>query len=148
MFRPLFLLPLLLFSCQDNSGAATATAEHSGISLSKNTASDEELQLGKEIYNAVCAACHLSEGTGDGKNFPPVAASDYLNEDPVRSIEIMLYGMDGKIKVNGKTYDSFMPPQKLTDEETAAVLSYVYANWQNAGFHVTPADVATVKEKL
>jgi nitrite reductase (NO-forming) len=49
--------------------------------------------------------------------------------------------------VNGKEYNNTMPPQQLTDDEVAAVLTYVYTNMGNTGTAVTPAEVKAVREK-
>jgi mono/diheme cytochrome c family protein len=38
-----------------------------------------------------------------------------------------------------------MPPQNLTSEQIAAVLTYVYKNWGNSGKTVTAAEVEKLK---
>jgi mono/diheme cytochrome c family protein len=34
----------------------------------------------------------------------------------------------------------------MSDAEVASVLTYVYNNWNNAGFDVTPAEVQAVRQ--
>jgi len=96
---------------------------------------------GKKIYSQNCFACHQAEGQGIPKAFPPLANSDYLNADPDRAIGIVLNGLTGEVEVNGETYNSAMPAQKLSDEDVAAVLNYVYSNWDNNGTTITPERV-------
>ena len=38
-----------------------------------------------------------------------------------------------------------MPALGLSDEDVANALTYVYNNWKNAGYEVTPAEVAGVR---
>ncbi len=89
--------------------------------------------LGKSVYTATCQACHQQNGTGLPNVFPPLANSDYLNKDKSRAINTVLKGLTGPVTVNGKQYNGIMPPQNLTDQQIAAVLTYVYKNWENSG---------------
>jgi nitrite reductase (NO-forming) len=107
----------------------------------------ERITLGKQIYSKTCFACHQAEGQGIPGAFPPLASSDYLNEDVERAIEIVLKGKSGEITVNGEVYNSVMTAQTLTDEEVANVLTYVYSIWDNDDEVVTPEMVAKVKNK-
>ncbi|TQD35466.1 nitrite reductase, copper-containing [Haloflavibacter putidus] len=98
---------------------------------------DQKLELGKTVYGRTCFACHQSEGQGIPNAFPPLANADYLNADVNRAIDIVLHGKTGEITVNGDTYNSVMTAQNLSDREAAAVLTYVYNNWDNNGTEVT-----------
>lgn len=106
---------------------------------------DDKLAHGQTIYQQSCVACHQATGAGIPNVFPPLAAADYLNEDLQRAIEIVKHGMDGEIVVNGEVYNSVMPPQNLSDQEIASVLTYIYNNWDNE-----PQDITRdmVKEAL
>ncbi|WP_051315723.1 copper-containing nitrite reductase [Arenibacter certesii] len=101
----------------------------------------EKMEFGKATYMQTCFACHLGEGQGIAEAFPPLANSDYLNDDVDRAIDIVLYGLTGEITVNGKNYNSVMTAQTLSDEEVANVLTYVYNSWGNSKKEVTPAMV-------
>lgn len=87
------------------------------------------------------------DGSGLANAFPPLAESDYLNADVNRAIDIVLNGLSGEIVVNGKTYNSNMPAQVLSDDEIANVLTYVYNQWGNNGTVVTPEMVAAQRAK-
>lgn len=103
---------------------------------------EERMAEGKRVYGTTCQACHMSEGQGVPKAFPPLAKSDYLNADKVRAIKIVLAGKTGPITVNNEKYDSVMPALGLSDEDTANVLTYVLNSWGNSGGVVTPGEVA------
>lgn len=105
----------------------------------------ERMELGKQVYTRTCFACHQLEGQGIASAFPPLAKSDYLNDDVNRAIEIILKGKTGEITVNGKKYNSIMTSQILTDEEVANVLTYVYNSWGNNKSEVTPKMVSKVR---
>ncbi|MGB0918695.1 MAG: c-type cytochrome, partial [Flavobacteriales bacterium] len=106
---------------------------------------EERVKLGKQIYSQTCFACHQAEGQGIAGVFPPLAASDYLNDDVDRAIGIVLHGLTGEITVNGDKYNSVMTAQNLTDEEIANVLTFIYNSWDNNKTEVTPMMVAKAK---
>ena len=103
----------------------------------KITSLSEKMERGKTIYNQSCFACHGSTGAGVAGAFPPLAKSDYLNADVHRAIKAVKRGLSGPITVNGNAYNSMMPPQNLSDEDVANVLTYVYNNWGNNKTEVT-----------
>ncbi|WP_029034099.1 copper-containing nitrite reductase [Salinimicrobium terrae] len=105
----------------------------------------DKMERGKQVYTQSCLACHQATGAGIPNAFPPLANSDYLNADVHRSIEVVKFGLSGEIEVNGNVYNSAMPPQNISDEDVAAVLTYVYNNWGNNKTEVTQEMVKKVK---
>ena len=101
---------------------------------------------GKEIYAAQCVTCHMEQGEGIEGVFPPLAKSDYLMADKKRSIQQILTGVSGEIKVNGVTYNGEMAPLDLTDEEVSDVLNYVRNSFGNKGPAVTPAEAKAARK--
>lgn len=95
---------------------------------------------GKDVYTANCMSCHMEQGEGLEGVYPPLAKSDYLMADKKRSIQQVLTGISGEIKVNGVSYNSEMPGVNLSDEEVADVLNYVRNSFGNKGAAVTPAE--------
>ncbi len=106
---------------------------------------EDRIAAGKIVYGANCAACHMPNGVGVPAAFPPLAASDYLNEGVDRAIDVVLHGLQGEVTVNGDKFNSIMPQLGLSDEATANVLTYVYSQWDNKGVEVTPDQVAKVR---
>ena len=101
---------------------------------------------GKEVYTTQCITCHLEQGEGIEGTFPPLAKSDYLMADKKRSIQQIIHGASGEIKVNGVTYNAEMPAIELSDEEVSDVLNYVRNSWGNKGDAITPADVKALRK--
>ncbi len=104
---------------------------------------DQQVKAGAALYNGTCSVCHQATGEGMASVFPPLAKSDYLNADKIRSIGVVLNGLSGPVNVNGASYDSVMPPMsQLNDDEVANILTYVLNSWGNNGGQISAAEVA------
>jgi mono/diheme cytochrome c family protein len=101
----------------------------------------ESIKRGKEVYTDMCVTCHLPSGKGVANVFPPLAKSDYLMNKRTESIRAIKYGLQGKITVNGATYNQIMSPLGLEDDEVADVMNYITNSWGNENLKMT-----TVKE--
>ncbi len=97
----------------------------------------ERVERGRRVYEHTCVACHQADGRGVLGSFPPLAGADFLNADPERAVRIVLNGLEGPIVVNQLTYNAVMPALRLTDDQIADVLTYVYSDWGNMGFVVS-----------
>ena len=89
----------------------------------------------------------MEQGEGIEGVYPPLAKSDYLMADKKRSIEQVLYGLTGEIKVNGVAYDGVMTGFDLTDQEVSDVLNYVRNSFGNKGAAVTPEEVKASRKE-
>ncbi|MBS0462246.1 MAG: nitrite reductase, copper-containing [Proteobacteria bacterium] len=107
----------------------------------------DQIAAGKALFAGTCSACHQANGEGLAGVFPPLAKSDFLAAlSPDDLIAIPLNGHTGKITVNGKEYDSVMPPMsQMTDDEIANILTYVLNSWGNPGGHIAKDLVAKVR---
>ena len=107
----------------------------------------ESIARGKEIYIAQCMSCHMDEGQGIEDVYPPLAKSDYLMKDKLRSINNVIHGVTGEIAVNGKSYNmDMMAFEFLTDQEVSDVLNYIRNSWGNKGEAVTPEEVSAARK--
>ena len=91
----------------------------------------ESISDGKLIYEDFCVQCHLNNGEGIEKIYPPLNNSDYLLENIDKSIYSIKYGLKGEITVNGIKYDGVMISQGLEDTEIADVMNYITNSWDN-----------------
>jgi nitrite reductase (NO-forming) len=103
------------------------------------------MQRGQQIYQSYCKTCHQANGQGIPGVYPPLAKADYL-KDKQATIRAVVFGLSGKIVVNGKTYNGVMPPAPYNDADIAAVLTYVYNSFGNSGGIVTAQEVAAVRK--
>jgi nitrite reductase (NO-forming) len=107
---------------------------------------EEQINAGKVLFTGTCSVCHQANGEGLAGVFPPIAKSDYLNQDPKRAISTVLRGLTGKITVNGKEYNSVMPPMnQLNDDEVANILTYVLNSWGNSGGRISADEVKKIR---
>ncbi len=94
---------------------------------------------GQQVYRNICSGCHQTDGQGREKLAPSLVSSPYVTADPSIAARIVLAGKEGKI--------GLMPPQRavLSDEQIAAVLTYIRREWGHTASPVAPADVAEVR---
>jgi mono/diheme cytochrome c family protein len=112
---------------------------------------------GKGVFIANCAACHQADGKGVAGVYPPLASSVgryvALKDGRVYLIDVVSFGMSGKLNVGGDTIEGDMPPwPQLSDKDVAAVLDYVLTG-MNAGSlpkgfkPITATEVKTERSK-
>ena len=107
---------------------------------------DSVLARGKRLY-VQCLSCHQANGRGLFPVYPPLADSDYVLGDPKRLAAIIMHGVEGQVTVLGRTYNQQMPPAPIkSDEDIAAVMTYVRQAWDNNAPGVSPELIAEVRE--
>ncbi len=107
------------------------------------------IELGQNIYDAQCALCHRPDGKGVKELYPPLAGTSWVTGSKDRLIATVLRGLSDPIEVNGETYQEQMPAYTmLSDEEIAAVLTFIRKQWGNDAGPVRPAEVAEERRVL
>jgi nitrite reductase (NO-forming) len=120
--------------------AATRAAASGTLSL------EMQIKAGGALFTGACSVCHQASGQGLEGVFPPLAKSDYLAADKNRAIGVVLNGLTGSVTVNGKAYNSVMPPMsQLADDEVANLLTYVGNSWGNSIGVYSSEEVAKVR---
>ena len=130
-----------------NSTPADITAPANGIPEGIDPAF---WALGKKQYDTLgsCTTCHQPTGLGLTGAFPPLAESEWVVGPVENLIRIQLRGLGGPIKVKDVEYKSIMPPMAAqTDEQIAAVLTYVRNSFGNKASAVTPEMVADFRDE-
>jgi mono/diheme cytochrome c family protein len=98
------------------------------------------LSFGQTVYAAQCATCHRSDGRGMPPQYPPLAGNPSIQmQSAVNPIRMVLNGgFPPGTQGNPRPYG--MPPfgQRLSDDEVAAVVTYIRAAWGNHGAAVSP----------
>ncbi|WP_439953507.1 c-type cytochrome [Gelidibacter salicanalis] len=106
----------------------------------------ESMARGAVVYEDFCMNCHMPNGEGVPKAFPPLAKADYLMNKRLESIKAVKYGLSGEITVNGVVYNSTMAALGLSDSEVADVMNFVLNSWGNDdGKIVTAAEVSKIE---
>lgn len=99
--------------------------------IQNKTELQKSMENGKEIYTDFCIQCHMANGKGDLKNFPPLDGSDWLSKKINQSIHAVKYGQTGEIIVKDKKFNNTMPSMGLSNQEIADVMNYIRNSWSN-----------------
>lgn len=102
---------------------------------------------GAALFAALCVACHQANGQGLPGVFPPLAGSEWVQGRAGTAAAILLHGVTGSLSVKGVTYQGAMPAfgGQLSDEQIAAVLTHVRAQWGNTAAPVSAQAVAQAR---
>ncbi len=112
---------------------------------------------GLGVFQSTCQTCHGPDGNGIKSLAPPLNKSEWVNGDRDKLVSIVLFGLTGPVKVNGKVYEApeiagDMPAiahnEEITDEDVAQLLSFIRGSWQNNAAKVETQDVSAIRAKL
>ncbi len=102
---------------------------------------------GAQIYLQKCSHCHGRDGRGRGEFVPPLAGASSALAGPADSVVNITLNGAGRVVANGIPDSYRMPPYRVTlsDQDIAAVSSFVRQSWGNSGGAVSAADVAKLR---
>jgi mono/diheme cytochrome c family protein len=102
---------------------------------------------GQAVYASRCAECHGSDGKGMPTAYPPLAGNASIQMDvSVNPLRMVLNGgYPPQTSENARPYG--MPPfaQVLSDDDIAAVVTYIRVSWGNHGSLVTPREANAMR---
>jgi len=108
------------------------------------------MQRGAAIYSDACASCHLEDGVGQPRFFPPLGHDAMLQQaDPVGLEHLILAG--GRIGPTATRPSPLTMPSfawKLTDSEIADVSTYIRNSWGNRAASVSASKVSDLRRRL
>jgi mono/diheme cytochrome c family protein len=110
----------------------------SGASMGCLERTDPYFQRGKELYATYCVACHGINGGGVLYRKSALDHDVFVTGDHKEVISVILYGREGVGVMPGWGV-------KLTDQEIAAVTTYIRQAWSNRADPVTPAMVKEIR---
>jgi mono/diheme cytochrome c family protein len=138
------------------SPAATAAAMKGAMHAPKTMvpmkghvamSSAQNIEMGSKVYATNCSSCHQANGKGMTGTFPPLAGNAVVTGPADKVMDIVKNGLSGAITVNGGKFNGQMPAWKstLSNDDIAAVISYIRNSWGNKASTVTAAQVAAAK---
>jgi mono/diheme cytochrome c family protein len=108
------------------------------------------MRRGAEIYSDACASCHLENGAGQPKYFPPLGSNAMLQQsDPIGLEHLILAGT--RIGISADRPSPMTMPSfawKLSNQEIADVSTYLRNSWGNQASSVTASEVRDARKKL
>jgi len=161
---PLFILgfvTVMIFVCTlyfvHNRGGFSSMVQDerydpAAASASTEVAKVDPVAQGKRLFQT-CATCHQATGTGVPGVYPALAGSEWVQGDEERVVRIMLHGLGGPLKVEGKDYNGNMPAfgpgggYNWSDDKISYVLTYIRQEWGNKAAEITAAQVKEIREK-
>lgn len=108
------------------------------------------MRRGAAIYSDACASCHLEDGVGQPRIFPPLGHNAVVQQaDPTGLEHLILAGS----RIGTRP---FRPPPltmpsfawKLTDQEIADVSTYLRNSWGNQAAIVSASVVGAARKRL
>lgn len=144
-------------------GSARAAAKSAGGSVDPTAINKEAaestdpvdpavVEKGKASY-LICGACHGQNGEGVPMAGPPLAGSEWVTGPVSNLVVIGFRGLTGPITVAGKEHTEFvagMAPMaaSMTDEDFAAVLTYIRNSFGNKASQVKPEWVKAFRSEI
>jgi len=114
------------------------------------SADDGRMRAGEAIFVDTCMACHTRKGEGIPHVFPTLAgATIATQDDPSSLIHVVISGAQAAATASHPTAPT-MPSfgYRLSDDQIAAVVTYVRNSWGNAASPVTADAVKAVRGKV
>jgi mono/diheme cytochrome c family protein len=108
------------------------------------------MSLGKVVYDGQCASCHGAQGRGMPPQYPPLAGNQSIQmESAVNPVRMVLNG-GYPPGTSGNPMPYGMPPfaQFLSDDQVAAVVSYIRSAWGNTGTAISARQANELRAAL
>jgi mono/diheme cytochrome c family protein len=108
------------------------------------------MRRGGAIYSDACSSCHLENGVGQPRYFPPLGPNAMLQQaNPIGLEHLILAG--GRIGTSPSRPSALTMPSfawKLNDQEVADVSTYIRNSWGNQAAAVSVSDVRDARKRL
>lgn len=133
-----------------HAGDAAATPGHApgdaGTTAARLTAA-RNLTLGERLYLDNCSACHFVNGKGAPRVFPHLDGATVVNaSDPAGLVSVILNGAQTPSTAKAP---SVLPmpgfASRLSDDDVAALATFVRSGWSNHAGAVDASQVAKVR---
>ena len=111
----LLLVIAIFMSCQDEQGVDY----------------NRYFSAGAEVYQSHCQNCHGDKGQGLAALIPPLTDTIYLKKNIHLLACYLQNGLNDKIQVNRRKFESQMPAANLSPIEIAQVLTYITNSFGN-----------------
>jgi mono/diheme cytochrome c family protein len=108
------------------------------------------MSRGAAIYSDACASCHLLDGVGQPRLFPPLGHNAMLQQPDAAGVEHLILA-GGRIGISPSRPSPLTMPSfawKLSDEEIADVATYLRNSWGNQAGTVSGAEVRQMRHHL
>lgn len=104
---------------------------------------------GQQLYGRHCLSCHQAGGGGVRNMQPPIKGGTWAVGDPrALALFVMTGGFDSGSRKDSDVGNVMPPFRQLTDDDLAAILSYIREKFGNGASAVTAAQIAEARSSL
>lgn len=109
-----------------------------------------QMAKGEAVFVARCQGCHQRpDQPGPLPDYPQLAGDTLiLGRDPTTVLRIILQGAESPVTPNGKTTYSMPAFATLSDDQVAAIATYIRNSWGNRAEPVSAYAVKTLRAEL
>jgi mono/diheme cytochrome c family protein len=105
-----------------------------------------QMAEGERLYKGACIACHEFDGSGAPRIYPPLPGNANLQSaDPTSTLRIILDGAQTVTTPRAPNTGSMPAYAAMSDQQIAAVATFIRNAWGNAAPAVTAAHVAKAR---
>lgn len=125
---------------------APLRAANQGIGFDTPGLGYPALRTGAQLYSGNCASCHQVKGQGTPDDaFPSLTHNSVLGRDNADNLVMVILG---GLHINTQGDERLMPgfADELSDEQIAALATFVMKNYGNPNVTVTAGHVATLRK--
>lgn len=131
------------------TGDTKTTAPQAGSIPPASAVTPDDRSRGAQVYQQICAACHMPDGTGVPGTQPPLVGSAVVAGDSATFIRVVLHGPADVLPAGRPRYSVVMPPfaAVLNDADLAETVTFVRRVFGKGASPVTAAQVAAERKK-
>jgi mono/diheme cytochrome c family protein len=120
-----------------------------GVPATAAAVAVDDRSRGAQLYQQICAACHMPDGNGVPGMQPSLATSAVVAGDPATLIKAVLFGPAQVLPAGRTKYNVQMPPfaAAMNDSDLAEALTFVRRAFGKGAAAVTPAQVAAQRKQ-
>ena len=140
-----------LMSDQDRRAIAVYIKSRPATAEAATAAPDPgAVKRGAAIYSDACASCHLENGVGQPRLFPPLGRNAMLQQaDPSGLLHLILAG--SRVGPSPSRPSPLAMPSfawKLTDQQIADVATFIRNSWGNRAAPISAGKAADLRKQL
>jgi len=126
--------------------AAIATACTAAADLAP---ADSARPPGEQLYRRHCLSCHQADGGGVPNMQPAIAGGTWVKGDPKALATFVMTGGFDSAERKDSAMGNVMPPfRQLSDDDLAAILTYIRAKFGGGASAVSAAEVSAARASL
>lgn len=104
---------------------------------------------GQKLYARHCLSCHQADGYGVPNMQPAIAGGAWVKgEAQALALFVMSGGFDSAARKDSENGNVMPPFRALSDDDLAAILSYIRAKFGPGASPVTTAEIAEARKNL